>query len=302
MKKLKETRKIYDSIEIPEELQGRVLDSIQKFKEEERSRNQSDDHIISKWKRRLYAVSISGVVVLGCLIITLNTSETFAKAASNVMILGKIAKVLTIRTYEEQDDIMNISVKVPEIVEDSENFDNEEISAIVDSYIEDAKARMRADKEVFLATGGTEEEWLKRDLQINADYTVTYQEGNIVSLIILLDESWYSAYDVKYFYNMDFNEKKELTLEDVLGDDYVDIANENILSQMKERVAMDSNLVYWGITDLLESSSGITGFKTVDKETKFYLNEDGNAVVYFDKYEIAPGFMGAQEFIISKIE
>ena len=45
---------------------------------------------------------------------------------------------------------------------------------------------------------------------------------------------------------------------------------------------------------------GIEGFTTVSENTKFYLNEAGNAVVVFDEYEIAPGYMGMPEFEIEK--
>ena len=34
--------------------------------------------------------------------------------------------------------------------------------------------------------------------------------------------------------------------------------------------------------------------------TNFYINADGNPVVCFEKYEVSPGFMGVQEFVIEK--
>lgn len=40
------------------------------------------------------------------------------------------------------------------------------------------------------------------------------------------------------------------------------------------------------------------GFTTVDETTKFYLNEEGKPVICFAKYEIAPGFMWDQKFVI----
>ena len=42
------------------------------------------------------------------------------------------------------------------------------------------------------------------------------------------------------------------------------------------------------------------GFTTVTEDTHFYINQAGNPVVVFDKYEVAPGFMGQQEFEIVK--
>ena len=41
-------------------------------------------------------------------------------------------------------------------------------------------------------------------------------------------------------------------------------------------------------------------FKTITDETPFYINESGNPVIVFAKYEIAPGYMGYQEFEITK--
>ena len=42
------------------------------------------------------------------------------------------------------------------------------------------------------------------------------------------------------------------------------------------------------------------GFVTVTADTPFYINEKGNPVVVFEKYEIAPGFMGRPEFEIER--
>lgn len=42
------------------------------------------------------------------------------------------------------------------------------------------------------------------------------------------------------------------------------------------------------------------GFTTVTEDNKFYINEAGNPVIVFEKYEVAPGFMGQQEFEIVK--
>ncbi len=36
------------------------------------------------------------------------------------------------------------------------------------------------------------------------------------------------------------------------------------------------------------------------EEQIFYFNAEGNLVIVFDEYEIAPGYMGAQEFVVEK--
>ena len=105
------------------------------------------------------------------------------------------------------------------------------------------------------------------------------------------------AMEVRYYCKIDEAQDRERTLEDLLGEDYVNIANESIRRQMNERAAADENLVYWGVT---ETESSIDGFVTVDENTDFYINEKGNPIVCFAEYEVGPGFMGIQEFEIEK--
>lgn len=52
---------------------------------------------------------------------------------------------------------------------------------------------------------------------------------------------------------------------------------------MIERVRVDENLIYF--------TEDEGGFVTMDENTHFYVNENGNPVVVFDKYQLAPGFM-----------
>ena len=40
-------------------------------------------------------------------------------------------------------------------------------------------------------------------------------------------------------------------------------------------------------------------FEVLENEEKFYINEQGQVVISFDRYEIAPGYMGYPEFTIS---
>lgn len=324
MNELKEAKETYDQIKIPKELNQAVTNTLSNY-----TKKVIDIPMNKRRKHTSSIVKYSMVAAASVLIffmVALNSSETFAQTLNSIPILGGITRVLTLRSYQASEDNMNISVKVPEIVSDNSQNENStssetdaglsdhteeviteetdtfvtdvnaEIDKIVNNYLEDAKGRMQADKDAFIATGGTEEDWKKRDLDINVNYEVKYQQSNLLSLVLSADESWYGAYDMKYFYNLDLNENKALTLKDVLGEDYTEIADASIIMQMKERAAEDANVVYWGITD--NGKSGIDGFTSVDENTNFYLNDVGRPVVCFDKYEIAPGFMGSQSFVI----
>ena len=60
-------------------------------------------------------------------------------------------------------------------------------------------------------------------------------------------------------YNVDLKDNSEITLEELLGPDYIDIANESI----KEQIAADDSGLYF--------DEEMGGFTTITPETKFYI-------------------------------
>ena len=297
-------KRTYEQIEIPGELQetmNRAVRSVDKKKSAARYRKR-------RMMRAVRNIGVAAAAVLLCMTVGVNTNEVLAKELGQLPVIGSLVRVLTITSYHEEDGDHDITVNVPEIeVEetqtagmsdaDIEEAVNAQIQEIVDSHIAQAKEKFAEYKEAFFATGGTEEEWGGRTMDINVDYDVKYQEGSVLSLVLTTSEVWVSAQELRYYYNIDVAQNRELTLKDLLGGDYVNIANESIKQQMKERAAADENLVYWGVT---ETESGIDGFVSVDEDTDFYISADGNPVVCFGEYEIAPGFMGIQEFEIER--
>lgn len=133
--------------------------------------------------------------------------------------------------------------------------------------------------------------------ETTVSYEVKYQKGAIVSFVITSVQKEDNTKQQKEYYNLDLLNGKNVVLSDLLGNNYVDVANVQIVRQMKERVKTNADYVYWGITDE-GASQGFDGFTSVNEETDFYINAAGNVVIVFDKYEIAPGFMGNQEFEI----
>ena len=331
MKEIKDSRDIYNAIKVPAELSSVIEKAIEtERKETGRSVIMKENKFRKAWIPAAAAIFVIGVTI------GLNTSEAFAKSAENIPILGTIAKVLTIRDYESEDNV-NISIEQPEIVvDDNQNAQtdskeetgtspadtkepeaassteyvadvNAAIEKIVSDYKADATKRIEEYKQAFLETGGTEEEWLERGADIDVSYEIKYQSDTALSLVLTTNESWVSAYGQQYFFNMDLVNGKDITLEELLGEDYVEKANAVILEQIKQRSETEG-YVYWGYEqynkEYSEANPGDTlideGFKTVGPETKFYINEAGNPVIVFDKYEIGPGYMGSQEFEIEK--
>ena len=285
--RIRDSKKIYDATEIPNGLSEVVQKAIQQT-------NKKGKVIqMKRYGKRIAATA--ACLVIG-FIAALNISEPFAAAVAKVPVVGELVQVVTWRSYVYQDDDKTVQVEVPQI-EGQENNSavtdvNAQIQKIVADYEKQAEQNIAEYKEAFLATGGTEEEFTEKGIQVDVQYNVKYQSDTRLSLELIANETWCNAYNVQYFYNIDLKNEKTLTLEDILGEDYISIANESIREQMQKRMEDDENLVYW------DGSDGIEGFTTVDENTKFYLNEKGNPVVVFAPYEIAPGAFGAQEFEI----
>lgn len=285
--RIRDSKKIYDATEIPNGLSEVVQKAIQQT-------NKKGKVIqMKRYGKRIAATA--ACLVIG-FIAALNISEPFAAAVAKVPVVGELVQVVTWRSYVYQDDDKTVQVEVPQI-EGQENNSavtdvNAQIQKIVADYEKQAEQNIAEYKEAFLATGGTEEEFTEKGIQVDVQYNVKYQSDTRLSLELIANENWCNAYNVQYFYNIDLVNEKTLTLEDILGEDYISIANESIREQMQKRMEDDENLVYW------DGSDGIEGFTTVDENTKFYLNEKGNPVVVFAPYEIAPGAFGAQEFEI----
>ena len=81
------------------------------------------------------------------------------------------------------------------------------------------------------------------------------------------------------------------------GSSYVDIISEEIHRQIQERMQKDSNMMYF--VEEEDDQLGM-GFEKISPNQTFYFNEQGDLVIFFAKYEIAPGYMGTQSFVIPK--
>ena len=224
------------------------------------------------------------VLVVG----TLNVSPTVAAAAADVPVLGGLFQVLTVRSYQDTNEDRTVEVEQPGISGGAlAQQVSEEIQKRVDAKIAEGEEIIADYKEAFLATGGTEEQWAEKDNTISVTYDIKSQTDTTVSFVIDSYVSIANAYQEQVYYNLDLAEGRELTLEDVLGEDWVSLCNDVISAEIAEHP-----------DDFFDTSMG--GFTTVDETTSFYINEAGNPVVVFPEYTIAPGAMGVQEFEISK--
>ena len=284
MDEFREAKEGYEATPIPEELSGRVWAGICQGRVNRRRAR----------RRRVLRTAGSLAACFVLLIGGLNLFPGFASAAAEIPVLGGLFQVLTVRDYDAVQDQINYHVSVPEIQTEGDDAlaqkVNAEIQERVDAHLEETKQLWEEYREAYLATGGTQEEWDQRQMDVIVDYEIKSQTDTTVSFVVNLFQGSFNAYNKLYFYNLNLAEDRDITLADLLGEDWVEICNRAIQKQIDASV--DEN----GFTYFFPPDKG--GFTTVDEDTDFYIDVDGVPVVVFPQYEIAAGAAGAVEFRI----
>ena len=294
MKNLKDAKEIYDHIVVPEELDAKLRNTLENTSIPKKKRTVVN---FSRW------TAATAAALFLCFTVGLNTSESFAMGMSELPVIGSIAKVLTIRSYEIQNDNVTTTVEVPEIqIEVAEEETilaitdvNAKIQELVDIFTAEKYAQIEEGKNTFLESGGTEKEWQARDIEVTVNYEIKHQSETTLSLLIDGWISWFNFEEFRKFYNIDLVTGKEMTLIDLLGEDAYEYAEAEVVKQINQMIEEDPNLCFWGITDSEYMGDEFIG---VTESTPFYINADGNIVISYNKYDIAPGAMGIMEFEI----
>ena len=282
MNEFKRAKEEYDNVLIPEELSERVRAGIREGEERYRARRRQS---VRRW--------VATAACFSLLLAGLNLSPTLAKAAAEVPVLGGLFRVLTFVNYEKTEDGIHYDVSVPKV--EAEGSLAERVNAAIQEKVDAHLARAQQDwddyREAFFATGGTEEEWGGREMDVIVGYEIKSQSDTRVSFVVTLGEGWVSSMEERYYYNLDLSGDRDLTLRDYLGDTWVETCNAAIERQIAESVDEE------GFTLFFAPEEG--GFTTVDETTGFYVREDGTVVVCFPRYSIAAGAAGIPEFPIN---
>ena len=269
-------RNEYENIEIPDELEFLVRTTI---KEQEKKMKRKN--IINK---SVIAAAVAGVVFVG----SINLSSEISYALSEVPVLGSIVRVLTFKTFELKDNNFDAQLKTPAI----EGLDSKLEAMLNEKYL-DENQKLYDDfmKEI--------DELKKADMDeahmgIASGYEVKTDTDKLLVIgRYVVNTVGSSSTTIKYD-TIDKQNKLLITLPSLFKDEaYIDIISENIKAQMKEQMK-DENNVYW----LEDEMMGDENFSKIDKNQSFYITKDNQLVIAFDKYEVAPGYMGNPEFII----
>lgn len=239
------------------------------------------------------------------IVILPNTSENVAYAMAKIPVLGTVIKAVTIREYsyegerfEAKIDEVRLEQEVPADTEGNPAADisanevtektNESI-AVINESIEEMTDRLIKQFEEQAAAGESYG-------GVYVGHEVMTDTDRWFTLKIDVAEVAGSGVQYQYYYHIDKTTGEIASLKDVFkeGVDYVTPISENIIKQMKEEMAEDDMKFYW----VDEDSEIGWCFEKIKEDQNFYFNEQGQLVICFDEYEVAPGYMGLVEFAI----
>ncbi|MEG1614658.1 MAG: DUF4163 domain-containing protein, partial [Oscillospiraceae bacterium] len=254
-----ELKKKYDSIEIPESLSANVDEAI--FTGLEKN--------TKHWTVPKKIASLAAVFCF-VFITLLNTNQAFASVMNDVPILGKIFRVFTFQEYNIEDKKKIIYVKIPHIKNvgntDLEKRINSEISKIINEEVKQAEIRAEEYYKAFIDTGGKPEDFMP--IEVSVDYEIKHSSNKYASFVVSKYETLASAYQEMYFYNIDLESGKIITLKDIYGTNYKDIVTKNIKSQIST----------WNEDKKFYLFKEVEIEDLITKDRSFYINKDNQVV------------------------
>ena len=280
-KNLQELKKEYNEIPIPDQLDFIVKKALK------------DSGVYKSRRKTIYkrlgVTAASLAIVIGILAVGVNSNQAFADKLSKIPVVDSIVKVLTFKRYNIDEDKYKVNIEVPSI----EGLENK---ALEDSLNEKYISKNKELYEEFV----TDMEGLKKiddgHLGIESGYVVKTDNDNILSIGRYVVNTVGTSSTTFEYDTIDKKNKILITLPSLFKDNkYIEIISENIKEQMREQMKSDSKKVYW-IAD--ESGNNMNIFKEISENQNFYINDQSQLVISFNKYEVAPGYMGIVEFII----
>ena len=263
----------YDQIPVPQETRDRIEAGIMRARLEKKRSDRM------KNMKRTGVTAAALVLTFG---IAVNASPVVAQAMDGIPVIGSIARVVTIRNYNEStNNGMMADISVPQI------NGNVAANADMDAYAKELISRY--EKEVVAQLGQEEGHYA-----LESSYEVVSDNDKYVSIRINTVETMASGAEFVKIFTVDKATGQTVSLKDFLNSpEKLEAVSQNIKDQMAAQMAEDEGKVYF-----TEGEPG--GFTGLTGDENFYLHEAGELVIVFGEYEVAPGYMGTVSFTIPK--
>ncbi len=270
----------YMNIPVPEELDFVVKKSLKEGKR------------IMKKKRYVKYVKVAAAVLIisvSTLTIGINSSDVFAKTMEDIPVVGKIIRVLNLRNYRINEDGFDANIETPAI----DGLENKELqNSLNDKYYNENKDlydQFVKDIESLKKNGSG------GHMGVDSGYVVKTDTDQLLSIGRYVVNTVASSSTTFKYDTIDKKNEILITLKSLFKDDsYIEVISENIKQQMSEQLEADENKIYW----LDDQDGTVEPFEKISPDQDFYITAGNKLVISFDKYEVAPGYMGVVEFEI----
>ena len=234
-----------------------------------------------------------GTAMAACLAIFIALPNLSAQAADTLQALplvGPLVEIVTFRTYTEDTENHHAMVEIPTVEGQSDNpVYNESIQAINED-VEALTSTLIAQFEADAAELGEE-----AHTALEVRHRVVTNSDTWFTLELEVWQGSGSSNTTYYYYHIDKTTGEIMQLSDLFQDDgYVAAISQEILRQMRKANA-DGTGVFW-----VDSEYEGLNFQSIDPDQNFYFDENGDLVIVFNKYEVAPGSSGCPTFTIPR--
>lgn len=250
-----------------------------------------EEEFMSK-KLVLKKVVLSVATVAAVFVLLVNCIPNFAYACKEIPVLGEIVRVVTFSRYEVKNDSYDASVVTPKIegllnkeLEDKLNDEFKENSQAVIVAFENEIKELQKDYGNDFHTG------------VDANYVVRTDNDDILAIDTYIVHLAGSSYTKHSFYTIDKKKGTLIELKDLFKEnaDYITPISEYITEEMRKQNKEGTGCYWIGNEDEF-----VEGFEKIKEDNAFFINDSGNIVICFDKYEVAPGADGCPEFEIPR--
>ncbi len=278
-KKLRDLEKQYMEVPIPKELDFVVEKALKQGRKKKKNRT-------PQW---LLGSAAAAMLFTA----SLNVSPAMAKTLSEIPVVGSVVKVLTWTEYEVTENNYDANIKVPSI----ENLDNQDLANTLN---EKYRAEGKALYDQFIAEVGDLKANGGGHLGVDSGFEIKTDNEQILSIGRYVVNTAASSSTVMEYDTIDKENEILITLPMLFKDQqYIKTISENIKEQMRAQIAeSNQEKVYWVKGAGLADEELMEEFTTIKPDQSFYISDQGKLVISFDKYEVAPGYMGVVEFEI----
>lgn len=270
------------SLEVPDRVRNGVEETLASLPE-----TADDSKVVALPKKKRYwkiPATIAAAFMAVCLLLP-NTGYPVAQALAQVPVLGTVFQAVTFREYAEETGTTDVSVKTPKIT--AEKQGEEAADAVSKEIDEMNEAAVRQFKKEHKSGGYG---------SLDIYYNVVSDTDRWYTVRVVREQTAASGAVEREYYTFDKTTGRCVILSDLFEkDEYIAHLSENVKQQMRAQMKKDDSVSYF-----LDSDMPDEDFDEIDPNQDFYFDKDGDLVLCFDEYEVAPGSMGAVSFKVPR--